>query len=478
MAENIPIQILRGTRAALTTYGNLAAGKLYLATDENRVYVGSGSANYMVGRIEYGTTASRPAFGTSGRAYVSTDENKAWIDDGSQWIPFGAADLSDLTGSLDDIADGTSYQRVAATEVNGSGYVTQINDGANVVTAAQARTHIDDAGKHREINDSGTATTDLWSADKIQTSIDNALDGLDWQNSILDKDLTAPPGGENVGDRYIVGASATGAWSGHDDDIAEVTSTGPTVWSFITPNEGYCARVEDEDIDYVFNGSVWVSKAAGTNHNNLSGLQGGTASEYYHLTSAQHASLTTNLTETIQDSVGSMFNHANHTGLTGTYDDANDRVDLAVSYGGEPGAVSSSTSGTAGSADSASRSDHSHDLGSHAHTGATDGGQIAHSSLSGVGTDDHHAQQHVLTGSDHTASGLTTGHVLTATGATSFAFQALSVGAIPAHASTHQHGGSDEVATATAAANAIPKADGTGKLDDGWIPAIDCGTLP
>lgn len=42
-------------------------------------------------------------------------------------------------------------------------------------------------------------------------------------------------------------------------------------------------------------------------------------------------------------------------------------------------------------------------------------------------------------------------------------------GAAPtAHASTHQHGGGDEVATATPGANAIPKADGAGKLDT-WI---------
>jgi hypothetical protein len=40
------------------------------------------------------------------------------------------------------------------------------------------------------------------------------------------------------------------------------------------------------------------------------------------------------------------------------------------------------------------------------------------------------------------------------------------------HAAYHQNGGSDEVATATAAANAIPKADGTGKLDPGWLPAV------
>lgn len=36
------------------------------------------------------------------------------------------------------------------------------------------------------------------------------------------------------------------------------------------------------------------------------------------------------------------------------------------------------------------------------------------------------------------------------------------------HAPTHQHGGVDEVATAIPAANAIPKADGAGLLDD-WI---------
>ena len=37
-----------------------------------------------------------------------------------------------------------------------------------------------------------------------------------------------------------------------------------------------------------------------------------------------------------------------------------------------------------------------------------------------------------------------------------------------AHKAKHQHGGADEVATATAAANAIPKADASGKLDT-WI---------
>ena len=43
-------------------------------------------------------------------------------------------------------------------------------------------------------------------------------------------------------------------------------------------------------------------------------------------------------------------------------------------------------------------------------------------------------------------------------------------GGLMAHASQHQHGGSDEVATATPGANAIPKAEASGELATGWIP--------
>lgn len=43
-------------------------------------------------------------------------------------------------------------------------------------------------------------------------------------------------------------------------------------------------------------------------------------------------------------------------------------------------------------------------------------------------------------------------------------------GAPSAHASTHQNGGADEVAVASPAANAIPKAGAGGTLDGGWVP--------
>ena len=43
---------------------------------------------------------------------------------------------------------------------------------------------------------------------------------------------------------------------------------------------------------------------------------------------------------------------------------------------------------------------------------------------------------------------------------------------VGSHAASHQHGGGDEVATATPAANAIPKAGAGGALGTGWIPDL------
>jgi len=45
------------------------------------------------------------------------------------------------------------------------------------------------------------------------------LDGL-VQLSVLDRDLTAPPGTPADGDRYVVASGATGDWAGWDLNIA------------------------------------------------------------------------------------------------------------------------------------------------------------------------------------------------------------------------------------------------------------------
>lgn len=68
---------------------------------------------------------------------------------------------------------------------------------------------------------------------------------------VKDKDLVDEPGGEAVGDAYIVGNPAVGAWVGYDYWLALCVSTGPTVWSFMNPGNGYRAWVLDEEKYYV-----------------------------------------------------------------------------------------------------------------------------------------------------------------------------------------------------------------------------------
>ena len=80
------------------------------------------------------------------------------------------------------------------------------------------------------------------------------LGAFDPQDSVKDKDLTAPPGGPAEGDRYIVATGGTGAWAGHDNDITEWNGTA---WIFFTPNEGTWCEVEDENTVYIFDGSAW-----------------------------------------------------------------------------------------------------------------------------------------------------------------------------------------------------------------------------
>lgn len=74
------------------------------------------------------------------------------------------------------------------------------------------------------------------------------------QLQVKDKDLATPPGSPANGDRYIVAAGPTGAWTGHAGEIAvyEVSA-----WAFYIPKNGWATWIDDEDRIYVYNASAW-----------------------------------------------------------------------------------------------------------------------------------------------------------------------------------------------------------------------------
>ena len=58
-----------------------------------------------------------------------------------------------------------------------------------------------------------------------------------------------------LGNLYIVPTSATGAWSGQDDDLAYYNGSA---WEFYTPPEGFEIWVADDDERVRFDGSSWI----------------------------------------------------------------------------------------------------------------------------------------------------------------------------------------------------------------------------
>jgi len=97
--------------------------------------------------------------------------------------------------------------------------------------------------------------------------------------------------------------SASGDWAGHINDITQYDGVN---WVFFTPSDGWTVIVTDESEQYTWNVSAWVSGGASDVHNSLSGLQGGTTDEYYHLTSSEYTELNQWLDSVALSTDGSM----------------------------------------------------------------------------------------------------------------------------------------------------------------------------
>ncbi len=156
--------------------------------------------------ISAGLLSARPAPGTAGRFYFSTDPPYAWSrDNGTSW----------------DECKGLS-----------EAYIQGLIDASVAV---------------------------------LKDYVDSFLQGLDWQNSVIDE-LADPPGSPAEGDRYIIIAAATGDWEGHEKDVTEYIDSA---WVFFTPNKGWAAYIEDIGKQKNYNGTAWVLFGSTVSHSVL-----------------------------------------------------------------------------------------------------------------------------------------------------------------------------------------------------------------
>lgn len=79
---------------------------------------------------------------------------------------------------------------------------------------------------------------------------------INWPNAV-ESITNTPPGSPSLNTCHIVGASPTGAFSGHANTVARFN--GSSAWEFQTPEEGRALYNRGTDAGMRWNGSSWVS---------------------------------------------------------------------------------------------------------------------------------------------------------------------------------------------------------------------------
>lgn len=119
-----------------------------------------------------------------------------------------------------------------------------------------------------------------------KTGMDANLKALDMLVQPTIKDfLTSPPGSPTTGDTYLTGNGCTGAWSGHDQQIARWNGAA---WEFTTPKTGWNARRNTDAKVYTKEASGWQSSLLA---DDVFGLNSVTIAGAYQLASSGDSAL-------------------------------------------------------------------------------------------------------------------------------------------------------------------------------------------
>jgi uncharacterized protein DUF2793/putative tail protein len=97
----------------------------------------------------------------------------------------------------------------------------------------------------------GSVVSNAWTDPIPNTGTDDAI------RAVQSTTTTTPPVSPNTGDRYLVPAGATGAWAGHENELA--TWNG-TEWIFEDPDdlEGSGVFNVENGLVYIWNGTAWI----------------------------------------------------------------------------------------------------------------------------------------------------------------------------------------------------------------------------
>jgi hypothetical protein len=102
----------------------------------------------------------------------------------------------------------------------------------------------------------GTDNTDFVIKSQLD-AVENLINSLEWQNSVISVLLDPSALTPSTGDRYLINGTGAGAWAGQDNNIAEWDGAA---WVYTTPTVGtFVAADNESDRLYCF-GGTWVVK--------------------------------------------------------------------------------------------------------------------------------------------------------------------------------------------------------------------------
>ena len=94
--------------------------------------------------------------------------------------------------------------------------------------------------------------------------------GITWKEPVLDATLSDPPISPNLGDRYVVAPTGSGAWNTHDNEIATWAGSN---WTFEIPSQGWAVLSLANNVGYDYNGSVWIKFSSAVVYTGSNGVK-------------------------------------------------------------------------------------------------------------------------------------------------------------------------------------------------------------
>lgn len=110
--------------------------------------------------------------------------------------------------------------------------------------------------------------------------------------AVINRTTTTPPGSPTTGDRYLIAASPTGAWTGQAGSVAVYINGG---WKFSTPKEGWWLWDNATDKMFRYTGSAWKEVAIEAVHSKTISILNPSTSENLTVLYAENALTITKL---------------------------------------------------------------------------------------------------------------------------------------------------------------------------------------